>query len=165
MCSSDLRRLVLIGTTPLAESPQHAAAREPLVIAARTGRIGEVMDQMRPAGSFAPGPARMQAQRLMREMAQDLGGDAFARQTRALQRRRDQQSTLRRMRQPATVLCGEYDSIYPPKRHRFMADLIPGARVEVIADAGHLPVLDQPEACVQAIEAALSGTAATGAAR
>lgn len=72
---------------------------------------------------------------------------------RALQRRRDQQATLRRCKVPTLILCGEYDRLTPLKRHAFMAELIPYARLEVIADAGHLPTLEAPDAVIAALRA------------
>ena len=38
-------------------------------------------------------------------------------------------------------------------RHAFMAELIPYARLEVIAEAGHLPTLEAPEATTAALRA------------
>jgi pimeloyl-ACP methyl ester carboxylesterase len=63
-----------------------------------------------------------------------------------MQRRRDQQPVLRRIRQPALVICGANDAYYPVKRHEFMAEMIPFARLEVIEGAGHYPGLEQPDA-------------------
>lgn len=138
-------RIALMGTTPLPESPQHAAAREPLMIAARAGRLLEVIDQVTPLQSFANGPGRLTGPKILHQMANDLGPDAFVAQTRALQRRRDQQPTLRKIRQPALVICGAEEVIYSVKRHQFMADLIPYADLKVIEGAGHFPTLEQPQ--------------------
>jgi pimeloyl-ACP methyl ester carboxylesterase len=44
------------------------------------------------------------------------------------------------------VLCGELDQTTPPPLARELAGLIPGARYEDIADAGHCPMLEQPAA-------------------
>ena len=79
------------------------------------------------------------------DMAVDLGPEVFVRQSRALQKRADLQGALRRMAVPTLVACGEHDALCPVRRHEFMAELIPHAELRVIADAGHLPVLEQPE--------------------
>ena len=79
------------------------------------------------------------------DMAHTLGPEVFVHQSRALQRRRDQQSTLRKIKQPALVLCGAHDALCPVKRHTFMAELIPHARLVVLDDAGHLPTLETPD--------------------
>ncbi|NIY96619.1 alpha/beta fold hydrolase [Salipiger sp. HF18] len=144
-------RLMLISTTPLAETPQQAAELDPLIIKARTGRLREAVRALRPVDSLAPGPFRMEIQAMVDEMAEGLGVEVFTRQIRVLQRRRDQQSALRKLRVPVTVLCGAHDITLPVKRHAFLAELIPGARLEVIEDAGHLPPLEAPDAVSDAI--------------
>ena len=74
----------------------------------------------------------------------DLGPEVFIRQSRALQRRPDQQGTLRRTNTPTLILCGEYDALCPVRRHEFMAHLMPNAKLEIIQEAGHLPTLERP---------------------
>jgi len=144
-------RIALMDTNALAETPQSAAAYEPMIIGARAGRLDEVVrDMMRP-DFLAPGPKRVDVLSVFFEMARDLGPEVFIRQVRALQRRRDQQATLRKCKCPALVLCGEHDGLTPLKRHAFMADLIPYAQLKVIQDAGHLPTLEQPVAVTQAL--------------
>ncbi|MEQ9608942.1 MAG: 3-oxoadipate enol-lactonase [Kiloniellaceae bacterium] len=46
---------------------------------------------------------------------------------------------------PALCLVGAEDGATPPALVKQLADLIPGARYEVIAGAGHLPCIEQPE--------------------
>lgn len=144
-------RIALMDTNPLPETPQVAAGREAQIIGARSGRLAEVMrDEMKP-NYLAPGPQRVDVLNLVMDMAAVMGPEVFVRQSRALQRRRDQQSTLRKCKVPALVLCGEYDLLCPVKRHVFMAELIPYAELSVIANAGHLPTLENPSATTDAI--------------
>ncbi|MDA5556109.1 alpha/beta fold hydrolase [Shimia sp. MMG029] len=144
-------RVALMDTNPLAESPTSAAAYEPWIVGARAGRLEEVLiDFMRPE-YLAPGVARAEVVQQVKEMGLSLGADVFVRQARALQRRRDQQSVLRKCKCPALVLCGEHDGLTPVKRHSFMAELIPYAKLEVIPEAGHLPVLENPSAVTTAL--------------
>jgi pimeloyl-ACP methyl ester carboxylesterase len=144
-------RIALMDTNPLAETPQVAAAREPQIVSARTGRMLDVMrDEMKP-NYLAPGPARTDVLNLVMDMAETLGPDVFVRQSRALQRRPDQQSTLRKCRIPALVLCGAHDVLCPVKRHSFMAELLADAELVVLEEAGHLPPLEQPNATTEAL--------------
>lgn len=144
-------RIALMDTNPLSEPPQVAANREPQIIGARSGRLMDVMrEEMKPA-YLAPGPQRVDVLHLVMDMADAMGPEVFVRQSRALQRRRDQQSTLRKCKVPALVLCGEHDQLCPIKRHSFMAELIPYAVLRVISGAGHLPTLEQPEATTAAL--------------
>lgn len=45
---------------------------------------------------------------------------------------------------PALVVCGEADGATPPDLVRACAALMPNARFELIAEAGHIPSLEQP---------------------
>jgi len=148
-----ITRLALMDTNPLAETPQTAAAYEPMIIGARSGRLDEVLRGFMKPDYLAPGPPRLTVLNQVYEMGRDLGPEVLVRQVRALQRRRDQQPTLRRCKVPTLILCGAYDTLTPLKRHAFMADLIPYAKLEVIDDAGHLPTLEAPEATTAALRA------------
>lgn len=148
-----ITRIALMDTNPLAETPQTAAAYEPMIIGARSGRLDEVLRGFMKPDFLAPGPQRIAVLNQVFEMGRDLGAEVLVRQVRALQRRRDQQPTLRRCKVPALVLCGAHDKLTPLKRHAFMAELIPYARLEVIEDAGHLPTLEAPEATTAALRA------------
>lgn len=144
-------RIALMDTNSLAETPQSAAGYEPFIIKLRAGRIAEAVEMMLGRDVLAPGPARAGVMSALVEMAEGLGVAAIIRQTRALQRRRDYQSVLRRCKVPALVLCGAHDTLTPLKRHEFMAEMIPNATLTVIPDAGHLPVLEQPEVTTAAL--------------
>lgn len=45
---------------------------------------------------------------------------------------------------PSLVLCGEDDGMVPPENSRQIAELIPGALLQLIPQCGHLPMLEQP---------------------
>ncbi|MFC3615466.1 alpha/beta fold hydrolase [Lutimaribacter marinistellae] len=144
-------RICLMDTDALADTPQIAAAREPMIVGARAGRLDEVMKQAIRPEFLAPGAGRVAVLEQVMEMARDLGPEVFVRQSRALQRRPDQQGTLRKIRVPAMVLCGAHDGLTPVKRHSFMAELIDGAELRVIDEAGHIPTLETPEAVTAAL--------------
>lgn len=146
-------RMMLMNTSPLAETPQRAAEFDPLIIKARTGQMGAALKGLIPPDCLAPGPYRAEIQAMLDDMAAGLGPDVFVRQVRLLQRRRDQQSSLRKIRVPVTVLCGAHDTLHPLKRQAFLAELIPNARLEQIDEAGHVPTLEAPDAVSDAIRA------------
>ncbi len=54
---------------------------------------------------------------------------------------------------PTTVIVGDEDGATPPELARQLAGLIPGARLEIVAGAGHLPCIERPEAMRALIEA------------
>lgn len=144
-------RLCLMSTSPLADTPAQAATREPLIIGARTGRLEDVLRQSMLPDYLAPGPQRIEILNGVVQMGLELGQALFVKQTRALQRRQDQQGTLRKCKVPTLILCGEFDQLTPVKRHEFLADLIPNATLEVITGAGHLPTLERPDVVNRAL--------------
>jgi pimeloyl-ACP methyl ester carboxylesterase len=47
---------------------------------------------------------------------------------------------------PTLVMCGRNDPVTPVSDHEVIAAKIPGARLEIIEDCGHLSTIEQPEA-------------------
>ncbi|TPL02221.1 3-oxoadipate enol-lactonase [Mesorhizobium sp. B2-4-14] len=59
--------------------------------------------------------------------------------------------SARRIAVPTLCIAGDQDGSTPPDLVRSLADLIPGARFEIIRNAGHIPCIEQPEALVALI--------------
>lgn len=57
----------------------------------------------------------------------------------------DLTDAARALKLPVLCLCGEQDLATPPDLVRGLANLIPGARFEIIHDAGHLPCIERPD--------------------
>lgn len=145
-------RLCLMATNCLPDTPQVSAAREPLIATARTGRLDKVMQEAVKPEHLAPGPQRSEVLHLVNDMARYLGVETFISAQRALQRRPDQQGTLRRMRKkPVLILGGRHDDLCPPRRHEFMATLIAGAELNILENAGHFPMLEAPQETTSAL--------------
>ncbi|MCV2887168.1 alpha/beta fold hydrolase [Ruegeria aquimaris] len=152
-----ITRLCLMSTDATTDTPQIAAAREPLMISARVGKLDQALAQMTRPETLAPGPGRMALLDLVRDMGVGLGPDVFVRQMKALQRRPDQQGTLRKIKVPTLILCGAHDRMTSVRRHTFLAELISGAELKVIEDAGHLPTLETPETVTEYLRGWLVG--------
>lgn len=144
-------RLALVGTNPLADTPQEAANREPRIVGAKSGRFDQLLETDFLARRLAQGPNKAAASADMTEMAYALGPEVMVRQERAMQRRRDQQGTLRRITQPTLVLAGSLDQVVPLKRQEFLAELIPYAKLRTLEGVGHMPMLEDPEGTTEAI--------------
>jgi pimeloyl-ACP methyl ester carboxylesterase len=72
---------------------------------------------------------------------------------------------LHRIAVPTLVLWGESDRIVTPDYGRAYSGLIPGARFEIIAAAGHHPELEQPHAFVDRVVGFLDERAPRGQVR
>jgi pimeloyl-ACP methyl ester carboxylesterase len=140
-----VERLALLDTNPRAETPELQDSRAPQIARALAGGLAGVMrDEMKP-NYLSNSPDRAGILDLCMDMALKLGPDIFARQSRALRDRPDQQATLMAFKGPALVLMGEDDRLCPRDRHELMHALMPQSRFAVIAGAGHLPTLEKPE--------------------
>jgi 3-oxoadipate enol-lactonase len=75
-----------------------------------------------------------------------LGNDpaAYAELSLALGRLEMKAADWRAIRVPVLVASGAHDFLWPPPIGREVAALIPGARFEVMEDAGHFPHLQAP---------------------
>lgn len=138
-------RLALMDTNCLGETAVASAAREANIVLAKSGKLAEVIKGYIKPEDLADGPRRTEILDAVMRMALELGPDLYVRQSRALQRRPDQQKTLRRLKVPTLILCGEQDQMTPPLRHEFMASLVVGSQLEIVPNAGHLSPLEQPE--------------------
>jgi pimeloyl-ACP methyl ester carboxylesterase len=49
------------------------------------------------------------------------------------------------IRCPTLVICGEDDGMVPPENSRQLASGIPNAKLDLITQCGHLPMLEQPD--------------------
>jgi len=76
---------------------------------------------------------------------------------RGMALRPDSKDILARYAGPALVVVGEKDPVTPLEKAKQMADLITGARLEVIPDAAHLPNQEQPERFNAVLDSFLSG--------
>ncbi|WP_439141434.1 alpha/beta fold hydrolase [Pseudooctadecabacter sp.] len=144
-------RLALIGTNALMDTPQEAADREPRMIGAKAGRFEQMLEAELLPRYVGRGPSQQAAMTELQDMAFSLGADIYARQEPAMQRRRDQQGTLRRITQPTLVLAGSDDQVVPLKRQEFMAELIPYAKLGVLDGVGHMAMLEDPEGVTEAL--------------
>jgi pimeloyl-ACP methyl ester carboxylesterase len=138
--------LALIATNPKAEDPAVSANRERQKAQVRQGHLRAVLrDEMKP-NYLADSAHKADILDLCMTMAMQLGPEAFLNQSEALASRPDQQDNLKLVTVPSLILCGKEDRLCPLDRHVLLAQLICGARLEIIDGAGHLPTLEQPEA-------------------
>ena len=84
-------------------------------------------------------------------MNEETGPEAYIRQQQAIMTRPDSRPGLAAMACPTLVLVGDDDRLTPPELSREMAKAIPGARLVVVPDSGHLSTMEQPQAVNHAL--------------
>lgn len=72
--------------------------------------------------------------------------EIFARQIHAALHRRDLRPLLPKIACPTLVSCGAEDTWSPPAQHRQIAAAIPGARLVIVPECGHMATLEAPDA-------------------
>ncbi len=158
-------RLALLDTSARADTVEQTAARRELIELAQNGRFDEVPRRLLPKMLH---PDRLTEERLVSVvsgMADAVGPEAFVRQEEAIIGRPDSRGLLAEIACPTLVLCGRKDALTPLPLHEEMASLIPGSRLCVIEECGHLSTLERPEAVTAAMREWLETTGDSRAAR
>jgi pimeloyl-ACP methyl ester carboxylesterase len=91
-------------------------------------------------------PANMRNAALVatvKAMAASTGKEAYCRQQEAIIGRIDSRPHLARIACPTLVLCGKEDALTPVALHQEMANAIPGSRLVIAEQCGHLSTLEQ----------------------
>lgn len=77
--------------------------------------------------------------------------EVFAAQVRALLQRPDADAVLAGVRVPTLLLAGREDGWSPPAQHAEMASRVPGSRLLIVEDCGHMSPMEQPKAVTAAL--------------
>lgn len=145
-----VKALVLIDTQSLADDDAGKQRREAVAQDVEKNGAGVVAEAMLPRLLAPECPAEIKARvdRLMRSSSPA----AIAAASRGMATRTDGKDILSRFGGPCLVIVGEKDVITPPEKAQVMVDLVKGAQLEVIPNAGHLTNLEQPELFRAAVE-------------
>lgn len=139
-------KLALLDTGPGAEVPERTAQREPLIELAQQGRFSEVTEDQFPWLVHRKRHDDMTLKAAVRAMNEETGSEAYIRQQQAIMARPDSRPGLKSIICPTLVLVGDDDRLTPPELSHEMAEEIPGARLVVVPQSGHLSTMEQPRA-------------------
>ena len=139
-------RLALLDTAARPETAEQTKARLPRIALAQSGRFAEETDLQFPRLVHRSRHGDAALKNLVRAMADETGADAFLRQMHAVMARPDSRPGLSAIACPTLVLVGDGDELTPPPLSQEIAAAIPGARLVVIPECGHLSTLERPEA-------------------
>ena len=137
-------RLALLDTNARADTEEQTARRRGLIGLAEKGEFHGVTPRLLPVFLH---PARLADQPLIESvtaMTARVGKDSFLQQQRAIMGRPDGRSSLAAIKCPTLVLCGRQDQLTPLDLHEEIAALIPGARLEIVEECGHLSTMERP---------------------
>lgn len=140
-----VQALALLGTTARPDTPELIKLRTQACELFAAGRLEEVL---RANVVFAFHPSRTQHPGLVQRylaMLERAGAVQLIRQNRAVMARVDSRPHLASIDCPVLVACGEADLLTTPEHAQEMAALMPHARLELVAGAGHMLTIEQPE--------------------
>lgn len=151
-------RLSLLDTRARPDDAEETRRRLELMRLAKTARgFTPVTNRMLP---LLVHPSRVKDKvlvRTIREMAERIGVDGYLRQQTAIIARPDSRLDLRKIRVPTLILCGGQDAITPVDMHEEMAAIVPGSKLAVLEECGHLSTLERPDAVNAALRDWLAG--------
>ena len=144
-------KLALLDTSSRPDAPEQTERRRVLMEIAKEGRYAEIPEQAFPIYVHRHRHGDQALKRIVREMAEATGLEAYLRQQQAILSRPDSRPSLATISCPTLVLVGEGDEATPPELAREIAGGIRRSRLVVVPDSGHLSTLEQPTAVTKAL--------------
>ncbi len=144
-------RLALLDTSARADTAEQSERRRAQMELARSGRFGEVVDQLFPLWVHRTRRTDEGLRRTVQIMAEETGPEGFTRQQTAIMTRPDSRPGLAAIRCPTLVLVGDGDEATPPDRAGEIAGGIEAARLITVPQCGHLSPLERPEHVTRAL--------------
>jgi pimeloyl-ACP methyl ester carboxylesterase len=151
-----IAKLVLLDTSARADAPEQSEQRRSQIEMARSGRLVEVADALFPKLVHARRWGDESLRRVWRDMVQEVGAEGFINQQMAIMGRPESRPGLGAIRCPTLMIVGDGDVLTPPERAEEIVQGIPGARLSLIRDSGHLSTLEQPAAVTKSMVKFLS---------
>jgi pimeloyl-ACP methyl ester carboxylesterase len=138
-----VRGLVLVDTQAAADDEAGRARREASAREAMEKGVEPLVQTLLPklVAAGPDSPVGREVAAMMREASPQ----AVAAAQRGMALRTDSKDVLARYAGPALVVVGEHDAVTPLEKAKQLADLISGAKLEIIPGAAHLPNQEQPE--------------------
>ena len=144
-------RLALLNTQARPDTPEAIERRRGMIEAIEAGGFSRGIDATYSGFVHPSRRDDVALRKIVREMADDVGPDAYVRQLIAVMGRTDSRPTLATIRCPTLVLTSDEDHTIPNSLSVEMADGIPGAKLTITPDCGHLAQVEQPQATADAL--------------
>jgi pimeloyl-ACP methyl ester carboxylesterase len=146
-------RLALLNTQAGPDTPVASERRRGQIARVQAGQYHDVLDEL--FAGFVHPSRRDDAglRRLVQDMADDVGPEAFVRQQTAIMARPDSRPTLSAIRCPTLVLSGDEDNTISNSQSEDMAGEIVGATLAILRDCGHMSMAERPQAAAEVLVA------------
>ena len=145
-------RLALLNTSARPETPEASEGRHALIAETKAGGYPAIIAKL--FAKFVH-PERLHDEaikKVVMDMADDVGPERFIAQLEAIMSRSDSRQLLARIKCPTLVLTSDTDNMVKNEFSHEIAAGIPGAKLVVIPNCGHLPQLEKPDAMTKAMQ-------------
>jgi pimeloyl-ACP methyl ester carboxylesterase len=149
-------KLALLDTGSRADTPERREQRLALLALAERAGVTKVQETILPMLVHKTRLAEKPLIDTVLKMGSDTGTEAFKRQQAAIMGRLDNRPLLPTIKCPTLVIVGREDALTPLELSQEIASGIPGAKLEIIEECGHLSTLERPEAVNRALRAWLT---------
>jgi 3-oxoadipate enol-lactonase len=154
---SRIKALVLADTRATADSPEQRRSRSQQADKVRAEGPAAIADGfLEKAVGATTHQERPEVVARVREMILAAPARGVVDALAGLAARADSTPTLREIRVPTLVLCGEEDALTPPADAEALRDGIAGSALEIVPKAGHLSAIEDPAAFNAALLAFLN---------
>jgi pimeloyl-ACP methyl ester carboxylesterase len=144
-------RLALLSTSARPETPEASERRRGWIAEVKAGGYRKVMDGLFEKFVHPSRTGNADLKKIVLEMADDVGPDAFVWQLEAIMTRADMRPMLAQIKCPTLVLTSDADNMVPKEFSTEIADGIANAKLVTVPDCGHLPQLEKPQAMTDAL--------------
>ncbi len=151
-----IERLVLLDTRAVADTETVRQGRFADIAKVQAGGIDALIPELPTRWVHPSNRARVSD--LMGSMARSVGDRGQFNQQQAMLARPDSHADLRTVRVPTLIACGREDTATPLAEHERMRDCVPGARLEVFEQCGHLTAIEQPNVVTSLLRSWLADT-------
>ncbi|WP_421759844.1 alpha/beta fold hydrolase [Devosia sp.] len=152
-----VRGLALVDTSARPDTPEATERRRAAMALAGQGKFAQVIAAAFPLAVHPDNVENAAMKALHTRMGLAIGLETYLRQQQAIIGRPDSRPDFGAIEVPTIVLVGDKDAITPPEVAQEMADGIRGAALTTIPNAGHMALVEQPEAVNAALLSWLDG--------
>jgi pimeloyl-ACP methyl ester carboxylesterase len=144
-------KLALLNTQARPDTPEAIERRQGMIKVIESGGFSAATDTLYAILVHTSRRDDAALKKIVHEMAEDIGPEAFVRQVTAVMARADSRPTLATIACPTLVLTSDQDSVISNSLSVEIADGIFGAKLVTIANCGHLSQIEQPQAVAAAL--------------
>jgi len=151
LCPERIRSLLLVGTTPDADTEQQRLYRSSLIDRLRLGEHDAIVREQTAWMLHPVNAARPEVVEFWLDQARRYGPDALIAHLKACMTRPDRRALLLQSKVPIGFIAGAGDRLFPAKRQRDLADAVGANLCVTIPDAAHGLPFEQPAALARVI--------------